>query len=79
MQAAVLAVVSVVVRYLGKIIATFRADVKVTADLDLWDHQFNHYFPSALFEILFLFAFFRQSRTRRSHVATLLGQKPFLG
>jgi len=78
-QAAVLAVVPVVVGYLGKIITTFRADVKVTADLDLRDHQFNHYFPSSLFEILFLFAFFRQPRTRRPHVAILLGQKPFLG
>ena len=76
MQAAVLAVVPIVVRYLGEIIAAFRADVKVTPALDRWNHHFDLNFLGCLFQVLFLFVFFGQFRAR-SHVATLLGQKPF--
>ena len=77
MQAAVFAIIPVVVRYLSEIIAALGADVKVTAALDRRDYYLYLNLPGRLFQILFLFAFFGQSKTRRSNVAILLSQKPF--
>lgn len=74
MQAAVRAIVSVVVRDFSEIAPALRADVEIRAPFNygnFHDDLFNRFVPT-------LFHIFRQSRTRQFAVTVRFIQKPFV-